>query len=298
MTARTVPVAPSRPMSIPASWRHRYQDVPYYGVLIAWSCVTIFIFAWLITTSFKSNPEVFGSPWALPDAPLQSAAANYNKAWNLVHMRTYFTNSLVVTVTSVIAVIALSAPASYALSRVSFPGNTTITYYFIAGLGLPYQLILIPLFVLLARLRIADTLPGLILVYIGVSIPFTILLLGGFFRTLPSELEDSGAIDGASEFAIFWRLMMPLATPGIITAAIFNVIGIWNEFLLALLIINSDQRRTLPLGVLNIRYSMQYTADWAGLFAAVVIVIVPLFLLYLVLSERIIAGLTLGTTKG
>jgi len=298
MTAQTDPFARSRPTPMRRSWRHRYQNTPYYGVLIAWSVVTIFIFAWLVMTSFKSNPEVFGSPWALPHTPLASGAANYNKAWNLAHMATYFTNSVVVTVTSVLAVVVVSAPASYALSRVSFPGNTVLTYYFIAGLGLPYQLILIPLFVLLAHLRLADTLPGLILVYIGVSIPFTILLLSGFFRTLPSELEDAGAIDGASELAIFWRIMMPLATPGIITAAIFNVIGIWNEFLLALLIINSDERRTLPLGVLNIRYSMQYTADWAGLFASVVIVIIPLFLLYVVLSERIIAGLTLGATKG
>jgi ABC-type glycerol-3-phosphate transport system permease component len=165
-------------------------------------------------------------------------------------------------------------------------------------MGLPFQLILVPLFVLAARLRIADSLHGLIIIYVGVSIPFTILLLGGFFRTLPSELEDAAAIDGASEFSIFWRVMMPLAAPGIMTAAIFNVIGIWNEFLLALLIINTDRFRTLPIGVLNLRYSMQYTADWAGLFAAVVIVVLPLLVLYLILSERIMAGLTLGAMKG
>jgi len=174
-----------------------------------------------------------------------------------------------VTTVSVVLVVAISAPAAYVLSRVPFPGNSFVTYYFIAGMGLPFQLILVPLFVLLAKLHIADTLQGLILTYAGVSIPFTILLLTGFFRTLPTELEDAAAIDGCSEFGIFWRVMMPLSGPGIITAAIFNFVSMWNEFLLAMLIINNDKLRTLPLGIMNIRFSMQYTADWSGLFTKI-----------------------------
>ena len=212
-------------------------------------------------------------------------------------MSVYFGNSVIVTAASVVLVVLISAPAAYALSRVPFPGNTFVTYYFIAGMGLPLQLIMIPLFVLLAKLHLADSLQGLILVYVGVSIPFTILLLTGFFRTLPTEIEDAAAIDGCSEMGIFWRVMLPLAGPGIFTAAIFNFVGMWNEFLLAMIIINSDELRTMPLGLLNIRYTMQYTADWAGLFAAVVIVIIPSFLVYLALSERVMSGLTLGTGK-
>jgi ABC-type glycerol-3-phosphate transport system permease component len=281
----------------PLSWRYRFRNVPYYAVLILWATITIFIFLWVLESSFKTNQEVFGSPWALPATPLEAGAANYGKAWDLSHMNTYFFNSVVVTVMSVILVVAISAPAGYALSRVPFRGNTVVTYYFIAGMGLPFQLILVPLFVMLARLHLANTLQGLILTYVGVSIPFTILLLTAFFRTLPTELEDAAAIDGCSEFAIFWRVMMPLAGPGLFTAGIFNFIGIWNEFLLAMLIINDDKLRTLPVGVMNIRFSMQYTADWAALFAAVVIVIIPSFLIYLALSERIMAGLTLGAGK-
>jgi ABC-type glycerol-3-phosphate transport system permease component len=279
------------------NWRFRFRNAPYYTVLILWALITIFIFVWLVASSFKTNREVFGSPWALSATPLKAAAENYAKAWSLAHMGIYFSNSVIVTVASVVLVVAASAPAAYALSRVSFPGNSLVTYYFIAGMGLPYQLILVPLFVLLARLHIADTLQGLILTYVGVSIPFTILLLTGFFRTLPTELEDAAAIDGCGEFGIFWRVMLPLAGPGLSTAAIFNFVSMWNEFLLAMLIINNDKLRTMPLGIMNIRYSMQYTADWAALFAAVVIVIIPNFLIYLALSDRVMSGLTLGASK-
>lgn len=280
-----------------APWRYRFRNIPYYAVLILWSLCTIFIFLWLIESSFKTNREVFSSAWVLPATPLKAALENYTKAWSTVHMGIYFTNSVVVTAASVVLVVALSAPAAYAISRVAFRGNTFVSYYFIAGMGLPLQLIMIPLFVLLAKLGIANTLPGLILAYIGVSIPFTVLLLTGFFRTLPTELEDAAAIDGCSEFSVFWRVMLPLAGPGIFTAAIFNFISMWNEFLLAMMIINKDELRTMPLGLMNIRYTMQYTADWSGLFAAVVIVILPSFLIYILLSEKVIAGLTLGADK-
>lgn len=289
------PVATGPTSSVPG--RRRFGNVLYYAVLIVWALVTIMIFLWLVQSSFKTNREVFGSTWALPQTPLAAAAKNYAKAWAASHMNVYFINSVIVCAASVVLVVAVSAPAAYAISRVDFPGKTFVSYYFIAGMGLPIPLILVPLFVLLTQMHLAYTLQGLILVYVGVSIPFTILLLTGFFRTLPSELEDAGAIDGASEFAIFWKVMLPMAGPGIFTAAIFNFVSIWNEFLLALLIVNNDKVRTLPLGVYNIRFTMQYTADWAGLFAAVVIVIIPSFLIYVLLSERIMAGLTLGASK-
>ena len=129
------------------------------------------------------------------------------------------------------------------------------------------------------------------------QIPFTILLLTGFFRTLPTELEDAASIDGCSEFGIFWRIMLPLSAPGLLTAAILNFVLIWNEFLLALLIIKKDALRTMPLGLYSLRYSMQYTADWAALFAGVAIVILPNYIFYLLFSDRISSGITLGSGK-
>jgi N-acetylglucosamine transport system permease protein len=300
MATKTLPEVPTLPIERVAGrspLSRRLHNAPYYGVLVLWSALTILIFVWVVLSSFKSNVEVFGSPWSLPAAPIDSISHNYGTAWSTSHLGLYFTNSVIVSIASVVLVVFISAPAAYALSRIDFPGKGVVTYYFLAGLGLPLQLVLIPLYVLLNQLHILDTLQGLIMAYIGVSIPFTILLLTGFFRTLPTELEEAGAIDGASEFKIFWRIMMPLAGPGMFTAGIFNFVSIWNEFLLALLIVNSDHHRTVPIGVLNIRYSMQYTSDWSALFAAVVIVIIPTFIVYLILSERIMAGLTLGSGK-
>jgi ABC-type glycerol-3-phosphate transport system permease component len=277
--------------------RKLLPNLPYYSILIIWALITIIVFVWVVSSSLKTNKEVFKDPWALPSSPLTAGAANYLKAWEVSHMQVYFLNSVMVVIASVLIVVTVSAPAAYVLSRIPFFGSEPITYYFIAGMGLPFQLILVPLFVLLNKLSLINTLQGLSLVYIGVSIPFTVLLLTGFFRTLPVDLEDAAAIDGCSDFGIFWKVMVPLGAPGLITAAIFNFISIWNEYLLAMLLINVDKLRTLPLGVMNIRYSMQYTADWSALFAAVVIVIIPNFLLYIFLSDRLISGLTLGAGK-
>ena len=210
----TIPY-PATQVNVNISWRYRYRNLPYYAILLLWSLFTIYIFVWLVLSSFKTNLEVLSSPWALPADPIGAAITNYSKAWNVVHMGTYFTNSLMVTVASVALVVFVSAPAAYVLSRVNFTGVTPLTYYFLAGMGLPFQLILVPLYVLLSRMHLADTLPGLSLVYIGVSIPFTILLLTSFFRTLPTELEDAAAIDGCTESGIFFSVMLPLAGPGI-----------------------------------------------------------------------------------
>jgi len=291
-----ISVKSHRPMSN-FRLRNRLGNIPYYIILAIWAIITIVVFVWVIESSFKTNREVFKDPWNLPTAPWTSAIANYTKAWEVSHMQLYFINSILVVIASVFIVVAVSAPAAYVLSRIPFIGNSAVSYYFIAGMGLPFQLILVPLFVMLSKIGLADSLEGLILVYVGVSIPFTVLLLTGFFKTLPVELEDAASVDGCSDFGIFWKVMMPLGAPGLITAAIFNFISIWNEYLLAMLIINSDKLRTLPLGVMNIRYSMQYTADWTALFAAVVIVIIPNFLLYVFLSDRIMSGLTLGVGK-
>lgn len=260
-----------------------------------WTAFTIFAFLWIIISSFKDNRELFASAWALPTI---FHFENYEKAWRLARMGNYFLNSVIVVSISTALIVAVSAPAAYVLSRIPFRGREVVTNGIIAGMGVPYQVLLVPLFVLLTQIQLADTLPGLILVYISLSLPFTIFLLTGFFRSLPSELEDAAAIDGANEYQVFYRVMLPLASPGIITAAIFNFIGLWNEYMLALVMINDQEKRTLSLALYGLQGSMQYTADWVGLFAGVVIVMVPTLIMFILMSERVIAGITLGATKG
>jgi N-acetylglucosamine transport system permease protein len=277
--------------------RQLIGNLPYYAVLVLWAAITIFILLWLFSGSLKSNVEIFGSPWALPADPIAAAKQNYSAAWNTAHMGLYFINSIVVTVGADLVTVVISAPAAYVLSRIPFRGSTLINYYFIAGMGLPFQLILVPLYVLLVQIGLIDTRAGLTLTYVGVSIPFTIILLTGFFRSLPSELEEAGAVDGCSEFGIFWRIMMPIATPGLFTAAIFNFVMIWQEFLLAQLLLSSDANKTLPVGLMGLRQTMQYNSNWAAMFAAVMIIVVPSFIVFVALSNRIMAGLTLGAGK-
>ena len=166
-----------------------------------------------------------------------------------------------------------------------------------AGMGIPVPLLLIPLYKILITINLIDNLFGLILVYVAVSIPFTIFILTGFFSTIPKEMDEASKIDGCSEFQTYYRIMVPMAMPGIVTAFIFNFIFLWNEYMLALVFIRRDTVHTLTLGLYKLQYAMQYNAKWVTLFAGSVINIIPLIIIYLILSEKLISGITLGALK-
>jgi N-acetylglucosamine transport system permease protein len=275
-------------------WRKYLLHAPAYIVLGVWSAFTIFVIGWVVIASFKTNAEIFRDVFSLP-ATWQFE--NYAKAWNASRFAVYFRNSVIVTFASVFLILFVSAPAAYVLSRMNFRGRGLLTSLFIAGMGIPVMLLLIPLFVIVTRMQMVNTLPGLILIYVTVSIPFTVYILTGFFASLPKELEEAGVIDGASDFGVFRRIMLPLASPGLITAAIFNGIAIWNEYMLVLVFVADSQKRTLSLGLYSLQNAMQYTGDWVGLFAGVSIVMVPTIILFIVLSEKMIAGITMGAVK-
>jgi ABC-type glycerol-3-phosphate transport system permease component len=268
--------------------------VPTYLILGIWSLFTLFIILWVILTSLKSNNDLFTNVWALPS---QLHFENYAKALFAVEMEKYFWNSFVVVLTSVILILVLSAPASYILSRKKFKGSNLITMLFIAGIGIPVPLLFIPLFVIMTAFKINNTLTGLGVLFIALSLPFTVYMLTGFFGSLPMELEEAAIIDGASDFQVFFRVMLPLGLPGLITAAIFNFIGLWNEYQLALVFLNDPNKSTLSLGLYSLSNGMQYTGDWVGLLAGVVIVMVPTIILYIILSEKMISGITMGAVK-
>jgi ABC-type glycerol-3-phosphate transport system permease component len=153
------------------------------------------------------------------------------------------------------------------------------------------------MFVLFVRLNLNNTVPGIIIAYVSVSVPFTVYVLTGFFASLPRELEEAAMIDGCTSFQVFWHVMLPLAQPGLLTAAIFNGVSMWKEFQWALIFVNTEELRTLSLGLYSLKTAMQYSADWAGLYAAVVVVMVPTIILYVFLSEQMIAGITMGSVK-
>ena len=263
-------------------------------MLYLWCSFSILAFVWIAVTSLKTNREFFSNLWGLFKTPQWD---NYVQIWTRYNLGTNFGNSLYVVSLSVALILIVSTPAAYVLSRIKFRLSKPITMFVVLGMGVPYQLMLVPLYFTMFRLRMANSLNGLAIVYVALSIPFTVFLLISFFKTLPSVLEEAAYIDGAGPIRTFFSVMLPLGRPGIITAAIFNFISLWNEFLLALTFLQENALFTLPVGIFGLQTSMQYTGNWVALFAGFVIVFVPTLIIFVFLSRQIIEGLTLGAVK-
>lgn len=279
-------------LSILGKWT---KNIPLSFILIIYSIIVIFPLVWIFSSSLKSSMEIFANVWALPKGIKWE---NYVNAWIEAGIGKYFINSLFVTATSVFFILLLSSMVAYVLTRFRFLGNSFVFYYFLGGLMIPTFLGIVPLFLLLKDLHLLDNFIGLILVYIAYSLPFSIFILTPFFKSLPHELAEAAIIDGCSDFAVFWRIILPLAKPGLITVGIFNFLGIWNEYILALVIISSGELRTLPLGIANLYMVQHYQADWGTLFAGLTIVMVPTLIVYIIFSKKLTSGITLGALKG
>ena len=170
---------------------------------------------------------------------------------------------------------------------------------FVVGMSIPQVLVVIPIYCWFVQAGLVGHLITLIILYTTLNVPYTVFFLTAFFTTVPSALAEAAMIDGCSEFKALWKIVVPVASPGIITVTIFNFMNIWNEYFMALIFANgNDKIRTLSMGLQNIITAMTYTGDWAGLFAAVMIVLLPTVILYLFLSEKIVAGITAGSVKG
>lgn len=290
----STPLAQSQRQAIWLKLKKWARVLPSYLLVGLWSLFTIFVILWVVASSFKTNRELFQGMWTMP---AELRIQNYVKAWTTVNMSGYLLNSTMVVLVSVFLIVFISAPVAYILGRVYFRGSNLILLIFAAGIGIPVQLCFIPLFFILNALKINNTLFGLGVLYVALSLPFTIFMLTAFFSSLPRELEEAAIIDGCTDFQVYWKVMLPLASPGLITAAIFNFISLWNEYQLALVFINDPNRRTLPLGLYALSNAMQYTGDWVGLMAGVVIIMIPTIILYIFLSEKMISGITMGAVK-
>lgn len=267
------------------------------GLVLLWLFVAANVagLVWVILQAFRDTRSILTSPFGLPES---LAWGNFVRAWGVSDFATATVNSVVVTLVSSVLTVALAAPAAYFLSRHESRLSRGLTMYFILGLGVPAQVILIPLFVMLNSVLLTDSLLGLNLVYIGVSMPFTVFLLTGFFRSLPAELEEAAVLDGASPTVTFVRVMLPVARGGILTAFVLQLISHWNETLLALTLIQSTESYTLPLALISFVQQQTYSgADWGGLFAGLCIVIIPMLVVYMWLGRRLSEGLTLGMGK-
>lgn len=264
-------------------------------LLILYAVVVIFPLAWTAMTSLKTNQEFFMDPWGLPST-LQWG--NYVTAWVEVKVSDYFFNSVIVTALCILLTGFLAATSAYVLGRYQFKGRKAITTVYLSGIMVPGVLTIIPTFFLLKDLFILDSLVGLTMVYVSRTLPFSLMVLIGFFKTLPHEMEEAAYIDGCGHVRCFLNIMLPMAMPGIVTITIFNFIWYWNEFLLALTFVTTNAKKTLPLGLVMLLDMAQYRTDWGALFAGLMIIMLPTILFYILFEDKIEEGLTAGAVKG
>lgn len=285
------------------SWKN-HRSRPWIGKmvrigirlpLILWSIAVLYPILWMINGSFKSNAEIFASPWALPNT---FNYKNYIQAWLDFNIGTSFVNSLFVTVGGTLLTLILAIPTSYALERVRFQGRIVLYNLYLAAMMIPMVLGWIPLFFLLLKINLIDSLLGLTIVYAVSQVPFSVFILTGFMASIPRELEESAAIDGLSPYGTLLRIITPLTMSGIITVSIMNAITFWNEYFMALIFLQSSEKYTLGLAMDYLNKTSQYTNAWGTLFAGLTISMVPVIIAYVIFQRRIAKGMTEGAIKG
>jgi multiple sugar transport system permease protein/raffinose/stachyose/melibiose transport system permease protein len=257
-----------------------------YLLLSLYSLVIALPLVWLLFSSGKTMREMFTAPFA-PPAAFQWT--NFTSAWTSGISR-YLVNSLVITGVSVAVIVVVSAMAAYAFARLNFPGRVPLYLLLIAGFAVPVHTTLVPLYRTLNGANLLNTYPGVIGPYVAFGIPFSVLLLYAFFAEFPSEIEDAARIDGCGIWQMLFRIVLPLSLPGMSSVAIFQSVFLWNEFSLALIVLNNDTMRTIPLGLT--RFQGEWTTNWTSLLAAVTLASLPMLALFVVLQKQFINSMS------
>jgi N-acetylglucosamine transport system permease protein len=280
--------------------RRQFSRPVAFTALLGYSAWLIFPMVWVAYSSLKGDDAIFRDALALPSAA-DLHADNYARAWNGAHFGEYFANSAIVTGVSVLLIVALGAMAAYALARFSHPAGRLVFGLIVAGLTIPAQLSIVPLFFELRSIGLLNSRAGLILVYTANGLPFAIFILAGFFRSLPRSLYEAAVVDGCGEFSAFWRVLLPLARPGLVTVAIFQFIGVWKEYFYAFMLVSGDTSgtaRTIPLGLANLSIAAEYRTEYGMLFAGIILVTLPILVVYVALQRHIVRGIAAGALKG
>lgn len=265
------------------------------AVMLLLTAIVVFPLLWNVMTSFKTSAEIMADPWALPG---ELHLENYKAAYETSDMRRNALNSGITVIGSVALLLALSVPAAYGLSRHKSRLSRLIHSVYMACIFIQAPYILVPLFLQMQKLHILDSLGGLCLVYAVVRFPFTIFLLCGFFQDIPRDYEEAAMIDGCSPWKTMTRVMIPLAKPGVFTCGLLAVIEYWNEYPIAMTLIQSPGKYTLPVGLANLFEVQRYATDWGALFAGLVIVLAPTLLVYIAAHDKLTTGMNVGGVKG
>ncbi len=221
---------------------------------------------------------------------------NIVKAWTSAGMSRYFLNSVVVVACSVALLLLLGSMAGFALARLRFRGSSALFLGILAALFVPFQVIMVPLARIMADTGLVDTYPGLVLAYVAQFLPFTIFLLASYYSTVPPEIIDAARIDGNTVYGVYWRIMLPIGAPALLSVGVLNALFCWNDVLISLLVMPSAEHRTLMVGVTSLRG--QYSDDIPTFASGVLIAAIPVLVVYLFLQRQIADGVTAGSTKG
>jgi multiple sugar transport system permease protein len=277
---------------------HKNQDrmkriVLYGGALIVslGSCLPLL---WALSSSFKGKTEIFKMPPTL--IPEAATLINYSLVISKTPFLVYFQNSLIVSVAVTAVVLVISTVGAYALTRFRFPGQKSFSLLILFSYMIPSIILCIPLFFLIVRFGLMNSLNSLVLSYITFSLPFCIWILRDFFYTVPRELEEAVLIDGGNRFHAFFHVALPMAIPGVISAGIFTFILAWNEYLFALLFISADMKKTLPVGISHLSDTVYM--EWGMMMAAAVLMTIPVLILFMFIQKHLIRGFGAGALKG
>jgi N-acetylglucosamine transport system permease protein len=265
-----------------------------HTVLVIWAIVIILPLIWTVLSSFKNNSEIFASPFSLPS---KWNFDNYVSAWTTSGIGSFFFNTLVVVFGALILTMMFGSMTAYVLARFQFPGSRVLYYLMLAGLTFPIFLAIVPLFFVLQNFGLLNTLPGLIVTYAAFAYPFTVFFLFSFFKSLSNSIAEAAAIDGAGEWRTFFQVMLPMAKPGLATVAILNFVGLWNQFLLPIALNTDPEKYVLTQGMAQFASQAGYSVDFGALFAAVVITVIPVLIVYVIFQRQLQGSVSQGTNK-
>jgi N-acetylglucosamine transport system permease protein len=265
-----------------------------HTVLVGWAVLTTFPLVWAFLSAFKDDNEILTSAWSLPS---KLRWGNWARAWNEANIGRYFLNTAVVVSGALVLTMLLGAMAAYVLARYTIRFGRVIYFTFVGGMMFPVFLSLVPLFFVVKNLGLLSTHLGLILVYTAYSLPFTVFFLTAFFRTLPVEIAEAAMVDGCSHWGLFFRVMLPMARPGLISVGIFNLLGHWNQYVLPIVLMQgegAEKKWVLTQGLTALTINQGYAGDYSALFAGMAIAMLPVLILYLAFQRQVQSGLTAG----
>lgn len=272
--------------------RHLVAKTSKYLFLVLYAVVIVVPILFVFLSSLKTNEEIFLRPWSIPD---QWQWRSYQDVFVTYKLYRYFANSIYYAVVSVLVNLVVCLLASYALVRMKWRLQGAVFAFFLLGLMVPIHSMVVPLYILTARAGLGDPRLTLVIVFVAFSIPLTILIMSGYLKSVPREMEEAAIIDGASIFATFWRIVVPMMQPAIATVGIFKFLTTWNDFFVGFIFITNEKHWTVQIGISQFRGS--FVVRYSHLLAAIVIAILPTMIVYIVLNRKIIAGLTAGAVK-